>query len=100
MTDTKVCACGCGAEFNLSGSQCQAKFAQKRFATLSCAMRWRNAHATDAMVATRYRGIAAALIARGYRLDNDGGALVTPAEWLDEPPARIRAQRQAQGIRL
>jgi hypothetical protein len=108
---TKTCACGCGAGFSL-GTRRPAKFAVQRFASYSCAMRWRNAHADAGIIAGREKGLKAALLQRGCQVNGSGekggeydyyasnGALIAPVEWLDEPLARIRAQRDAQGIRL
>lgn len=87
-TLTKPCKCGCGAVI-ARGNRKAGHFNRQRFASVGCSNRYRNMNDPR----------SAEWQLKGGKAPKSRD-LVTPAEWLDEPPARIRVQRQAQGIVL
>jgi hypothetical protein len=93
---TKPCLCGCGAVISTATIK-PFRFAVQRFASRACSIRWRNTN-DPVVVAGRIKGARSIGRAAGYMLDDDPGALIAPLSWLDQPPARIRAQRLAEGI--
>lgn len=94
--DTKPCACGRpGCAVMRRESDKPSAWAKRRYRSHSCAT-W-HMNMTDPRVrAGRSKG--GRLSKRGAELEI--GALVTPVEWLDMPPVRLRLQRLAQGVRV
>ena len=93
---TKPCGCGRpGCIAVQRDKECNATFRKRKFASLSCA-RFHQNMTDPRMIAARQKAASETIRSRGYT--TNGGALVTPVEWLDEPPVRLRLQRLAQGV--
>lgn len=93
---TKPCACGRpGCIAVQREREWPADFRGRRYASRSCA-RWHRNMVDPRMTDARRKAGHEALLTRGYA--SDDGGLVTPVEWLDQPPVRLRLQRLAQGV--
>jgi hypothetical protein len=92
VTHAKPCACnraGCHV-VRLDGEKL-SRFASRQYGTDTCRREAQAAYANSSMGRTK-------------PLDNEkprdlAGALVTPVEWLDLPPVRLRLAMQMEGRR-
>lgn len=98
MTTSKPCACGRpGCTATKRSSESAGDFVRRRYSSISC-VTWHRNMTDPRMSDARSKGARSQMRGGARISDGDPIGLVTPVEWLDLPPVRIRLQRMAEGI--
>lgn len=95
---SKPCACGRPGCLIIR-RRGPREYQRAKYASMSCA-RWHRNRTDPRMREAQRLGGRASAIGAGAIVDDMPGSIVTPVEWLDQPSARIRLQRRAEGIAL